>query len=385
MKCKRCGNENPSYFYLGSKGLYCRKCVRFKRILLNEDQEELLYDIDANAGQYEIGFELTPYQKKASQEVCKNIGDGYDVLLNSVCGSGKTEIVVECIKQYINKGLKVCYAISRKEVVIELAIRYKKIFNNAKVVAVYGGHHDELIGDFIICTTHQLFRYYNTFDLLILDEVDAFPLNNNETLMNIAHNSCKGRIIYSTATTNSFILNYINNRKYKEINLYIRPSLKPLIVPKIYILPNILNYLILYRILKHSEEQWIIFVSSKKKAELLHKIYSRLFNSTYVYSDLEERRKNINNYKTKKNQIIFSTTVLERGITIKDVNVCILYDRKNAFSKESLIQMCGRVGRSINNPYGDLYILTSVIDSNIINCKKEIEGANKHYEMQILR
>ena len=93
MKCKRCGNEDTSYFYLGSKGLYCRKCVRFKRILLNEDQEELLYDIDANAGQYEIGFELTPYQKKASQEVCKNIGDGYDVLLNSVCGSGKQRLL----------------------------------------------------------------------------------------------------------------------------------------------------------------------------------------------------------------------------------------------------------------------------------------------------
>ena len=250
--------------------------------------------------------------------------------------------------------------------------------------AVYGGHHDELIGDFIICTTHQLFRYYNTFDLLILDEVDAFPLNNNETLMNIAHNSCKGRIIYSTATTNSFILNYIKNRKYKEINLYVRPSLKPLIVPKIYLMPNIIMYIVIYKILKSRNQQWIVFVSSKDKAKKLNKIFSKLFNTTYVYSDLEDRRKNINNYKTKKNQIIFSTTVLERGITIKDVNVCILYDRKNAFSKESLIQMCGRVGRSINNPYGELFILSSVIDLNIIDCKKEIVGANKKYEMQVL-
>lgn len=343
-----------------------------------------MYDVNIDSGQYNLDFELTPYQKQASKEVVESVNDGYDVLLNSVCGSGKTEIVVECIKQYINKGLKVCYAISRKEVVIELAVRYKKIFKNANVVAVYGGHHDKLIGDFIICTTHQLFRYYNTFDLLILDEVDAFPLNNNETLMNIAHNACKGRIIYSTATTNSFILNYIKNRKYKEINLYVRPSLKPLIVPKIYLFPNIISYIVLYKVLKKNKEQWIVFVSSKKKAELLNKIYSKIFNTTYVYSDLDTRRKNINNYKTKKNQIIFSTTVLERGITIKDVNVVILYDRKNAFSKESLIQMCGRVGRSINNPYGELYILSSTIDSNIIDCKKEIVGANKKYEMQVL-
>ena len=384
MECKRCGNTDPLYFYEGSRGLYCRKCARFKRILLNEEQEELLYDVDPDASNYELSFELSKYQKEASDKVCDYISKGYDVLLNSVCGSGKTEIVVECIKDYISKGLKVCYAISRKEVVIELAIRYKKIFKDANVVAVYGGHHEELTGDFIICTTHQLFRYYKTFDLLILDEVDAFPLNNNETLMNIAHNSCKERIIYSTATTNNFILKYIKDRNYKEINLYVRPSLKPLIVPKVWLLPSIISYIVLYRLIKKNDKQWIVFVSSKKKSIFLNKIFKRFFNTTYVYSDLDIRRKNINDYKTKKHQVIFSTTVLERGITINDVNVIILYDRKDAFSKESLIQMCGRVGRNFNNPYGELYILSNVIDSNITDCKKEIVGANRKYEMQTM-
>ena len=202
--------------------------------------------------------------------------------------------------------------------------------------------------------------------------------------MNIAHNACKGRIIYSTATTNNFILKYIKNRNYKEINLFVRPSLKPLIVPKIYYFPNIISYIALYRLLKRNDKQWIVFVSSKKKSMFLNKIYKKFFNTTYVYSDLDARRKNINDYKTKKYQVIFSTTVLERGITINDVNVIILYDRKDAFSKESLIQMCGRVGRNFNNPYGELYILTNVIDSNITECKKEIVGANRKYEMQAM-
>lgn len=384
MECKRCGNKDPYYFYLGSKGYYCRKCVRFKRILLDEEDEELLYDIDSSHFNSELSFKLTKYQEKASSDICRYINSGYDVLLNSVCGSGKTEIVVECIKEYIKKGLKVCYAISRKEVVIELYLRYKNIFKDANIVAVYGDHHDKLIGDFIICTTHQLFRYYNTFDLLILDEVDAFPLNNNETLMNIAHNACKGRIIYSTATLNKFILNYIKKRNYKEVNLYVRPSLKPLIVPKIYYIPKLLNAYLLNRILKTSNKQWIVFVSSKKESERLFKKFKNKFNVTYVYSDLDKRRKNINDFKTKKYQIIFSTTVLERGITINDVNVCILYDRKDAFSKESLIQMCGRVGRSFNNPYGELFIISNCFDNNIIESKKEIEEANRIYEMQAM-
>ena len=384
MECKRCGNKDPNFFYLGSKGYYCRKCVRFKRILLNEESEELLYDIDANHNNYELSFNLTKYQKEASDKLCSYINYGYDVLLNSVCGSGKTEIVVECIKEYIKKGFKVCYAISRKEVVIELYIRYRNIFKDAHVVAVYGDHHDNLTGDLIVCTTHQLFRYYHTFDLLILDEVDAFPLNNNNTLMNIAHNACKGRIIYSTATLNNFILNYIKKRNYKEVTLSVRPSLKPLIVPKIIYCLNIINIMIMYKILRSSTKQWIVFVSSKKKCERLNNVFKKFLNSTYVYSDLDKRRKNINDFKAKKYRIIFSTTVLERGITINDVNVLILFDRKDAFSKESLIQMCGRVGRSINNPYGDLYILSSCFDRNISMCKKEIEGANRKYEMQIV-
>lgn len=28
----------------------------------------------------------------------------------------------------------------------------------------------------VICTTHQLMKYYQAFDLLIIDEVDSFPL-----------------------------------------------------------------------------------------------------------------------------------------------------------------------------------------------------------------
>ena len=37
---------------------------------------------------------------------------------------------------------------------------------------VCGGHTEVTDGDLIICTTHQLYRYYRAFDLLILDEPD---------------------------------------------------------------------------------------------------------------------------------------------------------------------------------------------------------------------
>lgn len=384
MECKRCGNKDPTYFYQGSKGYYCRKCVSFKRILFDEDLDTYEYEVDPNAGEYHFDYPLTKYQYKASLDTLSYLKEGYDVLLHCVCGAGKTEITVKSISSYISRGLKVCYAISRREVVIELAYRFQKMFATSKVIAVYGGHHNELSGDLIVCTTHQLFRYYKTFDLLILDEVDAFPLSGNETLMNIAINSCKGNIIYSTATTNDFLEKYLSNRKYQEVKLFIRPSLKPLIVPKIIFSINVINVLIIGILMKKMTNQCIIFVSSKKMCLTLYTIFKHLYKCTYVYSDLKERNDHIFRFKNKEYQFIISTTVLERGITIKDVNVIVLYDRSNAFDKASLIQMTGRVGRNYLNPYGEAYILTNNINKNIKQCIAEIKEANDVYQMSIL-
>ncbi len=150
MKCQRCGNEDPAYFYEGHKGCYCRKCVRFSRILLEEEMERPDYEVAIGADEYRFDYRLTDRQREASRACLASLAYA-DVLLHCVCGAGKTEIVVESISHYLSKGWKVAYAIARKEVVIELSQRFAKIFPNAEVTAVYGGHHEKLTGDSIIC------------------------------------------------------------------------------------------------------------------------------------------------------------------------------------------------------------------------------------------
>lgn len=376
MECLRCGNKDPTYFHYGSKGYYCRKCISFSRALIEEDIDPVKYDIGVDAYDYEFKYELTTAQKQASRKCLEKIRE-CDVLLNCVCGAGKTEIVVESISDYLKRGLKVAYAISRREVVIELEKRFKDIFPKADVIGVYGGHHKQLTGDLIICTCHQLFRYYHSFDLLIIDEVDAFPLKGNVTLMNIAFHSCVGHIIYSTATKDDELMRIVSNRKYYEIDLYTRPSNKPLIVPKIIYLNKLLTYFFLAYLMYTSTNQCIIFVNSKKECELYYKIFSHLFACSYVYSDLDKRKENIMDFKNKKYKYIFATSVLERGITIKDVDVCIL-NFNMGFDKASLIQMLGRVGRNINNPYGNAYIVTDHIDRNIFDTIKYLNEANAY-------
>lgn len=383
MICPLCNNEDENFFFNGHKGIYCRKCISFKRILIEEDINSYDYDIDNNHYDYQFNYELTSFQKEISKK-CLEVIKEKDVLLHCVCGAGKTEIVVETISAYIKEGKKVCYAISRREVVKELSKRFKEIFLNANIVSLYGGHHDKKDGDLIICTTHQLYRYHKTFDLLILDEVDGFPLNNNYTLMNICLNSCKGRIIFSTATVNDFLMNILKKRNYQELNLYIRPSLKPLIVPKVYYGPSLFNHLILIIILKKMKQQCIIFVSSKKECYLLYRLLSVFFSITYVYAEDEKRDEHIKDFKDKKYQFIIATSVLERGITIKDVNVIIMNLHQNIFKEENIIQMLGRVGRNINNPYGEAFILSSFICLDIKKAINSIKEANEISKMSLL-
>ena len=377
MECQRCGNKDPTYFYLGSKGYYCRKCIRFSRILIEEELEPLNYEVDDKANDYSFKYTLTNKQIEAASKCANYLNEDCDVLLNCVCGAGKTEIVVKSISEYLAKGLKVAYAIARKEVVIELAKRFQRIFPNARVTSVYGGHHSCLTGDLIVCTDHQLYRYYKTFDLLILDEVDAFPLKGNETLMNIALNSAKGRIIFSTATVDQMLMNILSKRKYSEVNLYVRPSNSPLCVPRILFLSSMLLVIYLTILMHQITNQCIIFVSSKKQCVSLYKLFSHLYPCIYVYADLKERNDFIRDFKDKKYQFIFATSVLERGITISGIDVIII-DNKNVFDEANIIQMLGRVGRDINNTNGKGYLLVDYPNKKLRNILNYLKKANDY-------
>ncbi len=53
----------------------------------------------------------------------------------------------------------------------------------------------------VVATTHQLLKFYHAFDLLIVDEVDAFPYVDNQMLYHAVKNSVKenGMRIFLTA------------------------------------------------------------------------------------------------------------------------------------------------------------------------------------------
>lgn len=376
MECPRCQNKDPTYFYLGSNGYYCRKCIGFKRILIEDELDPYEYEVSDDRFNYSFNYSLTDKQIIASNSI-KRIIKTKDALLHCVCGAGKTEMVVETISDFIKNSKKVCYAIARREVVIELQKRFSNIFKEASVIGVYGNHHDILSGDLIITTCHQLYRYPKTFDLLIIDEVDAFPLKGNDTLMNITLNSAKSRIIFSTATINNQLMDVLSKRDYETVKVYTRPSNKPLSVPEVFYSPKIISYLLLYMIMRKMTNQCIIFVTSKKECIFLYKLFSKRFKCDYVYSDKKDRNETITKFRNNEYQFLFSTTVLERGLTFYKIE-CIILQTNRYFDEGNLVQMLGRVGRSMEKEDTRSFIISNTYDKQIINTIKYLKEANSH-------
>lgn len=377
MQCPRCLNEDESWFYKGSKGWYCRKCISFGRALIQEDKEPIsLEPIQEEASEYTLRYPLTNEQKRIAANVLGNISSK-DVLVCAVCGAGKTEIVVPAIAEYLSKGKKVCFAIARRQVVLEVSKRLQGYFKNAKVIGVCGGHTDEVDGDLIVCTTHQLYRYYQAFDLLILDEPDAFPFKGDEVLHGIAKTSCKGNVIYLTATPDVELKKRMEDGDLLCLKLNHRPHGKPIPVPHVFVGGVILNFFVLIWWLKKCETHpRIVFVPTIAQANRLYYLLKHVFECHVCTSKSEERDEVIANFRKEGKGVMIATTVLERGVTIPHCDVCVINAEHDVFDEAGLVQMAGRAGRDFKDPYGDVLFLCNERSNKVEECVNSLLEAN---------
>ena len=139
-----------------------------------------LSSVSEGSEEYTLQYPLTRAQAEIAVKCAEQI-ETSDVLIHAVCGAGKTELIVFSIAKMLKERKKVCFAIPRRQVVLELRERLAQYFPHAIVIAVCGGHTSVTDGDLIICTTHQLYRYYKMFDLLILDAYGIIGLNSKDS------------------------------------------------------------------------------------------------------------------------------------------------------------------------------------------------------------
>lgn len=86
MRCERCQNTDPKYFYNDKGTYYCRRCIAFGRLDVGIVPKAYTYVSKRHRCNYDLEFQLTDQQLKASKEIVTHLAAGYDVLVYAACG-----------------------------------------------------------------------------------------------------------------------------------------------------------------------------------------------------------------------------------------------------------------------------------------------------------
>ena len=110
----------------------------------------------------------------------------------------------------------------------------------------------------------------------------------------------------------------------------------------------------LHHCIEKSFKQIFIFTPT---IDLSVKVYKflRLFfrNGYYINSHSENRDEIIKKFRVKKYRYLVTTAVLERGVTVKDLQVIVYHADHPIYDSYSLIQIAGRAGRKKEAPEGE--------------------------------
>lgn len=229
----------------------------------------------------------------------------------------------------------------------------------------------------IIKKRHQLYRYYQAFDLLILDEPDAFPFRGNTVLHGIAKTAAKGAMVYLTATPDASLLKQVRRKELVCLTLNRRPHGHDLPVPVLFTGPFVLLFLKLLVWLKQRDAPRMVFAPTIREARILHRILSWFLPCRLCTSKSVNRDEVIDAFRKDAHGVIVCTTVLERGVTVANAQIAVFHADHRVFDEAGLIQMAGRAGRTFEYPEGDVLFLLNERSRLCEQCRKEIEEANK--------
>lgn len=354
MTCKYCGAQKQYFFYGG----VCRRCLMHQRL----EEEHSYYVNDTLIAQ--MPFDLSPQQKDISEQIIE-IVQHESVLVDAVCGAGKTEICIPLVTWCLRRGIRIGWTIPRREVVLELGSRLQNYYPDVEIAIVCGGSLENLQGDLVVCTTHQLHRYYDYFDILIVDEPDAFPYKNNDYLEQILMRSVRGNCVFLSATESM--------PEIKTLKLPIRPTGRQLPVPQVKC-TGLLFIRLLEIIYSWRNEMILIFVPTRYVAKRLAKV----LHAPYITSHTEDKKEKLDSFRKDKKYLI-TTTVLERGVTFVDCFVVVYQANHRVFTDASLIQIAGRVDRG-KSTKGECVFLCTMKNQSIIRCVNKINQANTDAE-----
>lgn len=392
--CNRCGGT--VYAQLPNKKRYCRECIGIGRIVegdyLMRYQGETSFPKIKNGGLTWQG-QLTTRQHEIACNLVQNFLNRNDTLIHAVTGAGKTEMLFPLIAKCLSQGKRCCLATPRIDVVNELFPRFQKAFSELKIGKYHGRefkqpHMEQLT----ICTTHQLLKFYQAFELLVIDEADSFPYVKDRQLHFAAKKAVKnsGMRVYLTATPTSDLLTEAKEGKIKILRLNRRFHGGLLPVPKEQLFyqpflrknkihPKLLKEIISVITAGHSLlifvpriDQIPLYLTALSKEKALKNV-----KLAGVYAQDNKRLQKVQLFREHKLQLLVTTTILERGVTFNHVWVIIVQADDRIYSAASLVQIAGRVGRAKDDPTGLVLFCYHKYTKSIREAKAQIEAMNQ--------
>lgn len=324
---------------------------------------------------------LSPAQSDAAAQAlafleAPQASKGRSFLLWAVTGAGKTEMIFPLLDSVLTREGRALVATPRRDVVLELAPRLAKAFPDRNIAVLYGGSPDRWReGELTLATTHQLLRFQGAFDLVLIDELDAFPYHNDPILHYAAAKCGKpdGRTVYLSATPPAALQRDASRGRLAYARVPVRYHRHPLPVPARLKLPAVYQVLAkqtipqrLLQPIRRSVErgaQIFLFVPYVKQVEPMVRLLRNQAKSLGLPSTAiagtsspdEERGEKVVSFRDRTIQLLVTTTILERGVTIPRSDVFILDAHNSLFDAASLVQMAGRAGRSGDDPFGVVY------------------------------
>ncbi|GAB2024775.1 DEAD/DEAH box helicase [Lactovum odontotermitis] len=379
IQCNRCGTIHfKSEVLLEIEAYYCPDCINMGRVR----SDELLYQLPQKSFEARNALiwtgELTAYQQEISERLIAAAQKREQILVHAVTGAGKTEMMYQAVNEVLRRGGMVGIATPRIDVCIELHGRMTRDFD-LPIALLHGEGEPYFRTPLVIATTHQLLRFREAFDLLIIDEVDAFPFRDNEILYFAAEHSRMpdSALIYLTATSTGNLDKQVKSGKLQKVALARRFHGNPLVVPKMLWMTKFKSEMKKQR---KTAFPLLIFAPEidfgQAFAESLQKDYPEE-RIGFVASTTENRLEIVRQFREQELTILVTTTILERGVTFPKVDVFVYNSGHFNFTSSALVQIAGRAGRSPERPTGLVYFFHDGRSRDMTRAIAEIKEMNK--------
>ncbi|WP_434670140.1 DEAD/DEAH box helicase family protein [Lacticaseibacillus rhamnosus] len=356
-QCQRCCSRRP--VALPDGRIYCSECVALGR-LTSADHLYRFEQAHLPVGDGQLTWHglLTPDQQTASDALQASVAAEREHLIWAVTGAGKTEMLFPTIAQLIQQQKRVAIVSPRIDVIRELAPRFRTAFATTPISVRYGGHFDQTDSDLLLATVHQLLRFYRAFDLIVVDEVDAFPMRGTPMLHQAVRQARRGSVAYLTATPDRQLKQAIRRGRLGVSRLFRRFHGHPLPVPRIQLVnlrhvPHSLPKAVIIWVQQvlATKRVCLLFVPKISWAEqLAGKLRQIGLKAAGVASTDAQRAEKVTAFRQGQLEVLVTTTILERGVTVPRCAVAVLAAADSEFSASALIQIAGRAGRAADSP-----------------------------------